>query len=114
MKKLNARIEHELTMHFAELYHKGSTYIATFKLLQWFEKDGGKITQAFFKREIFERWFEYMEVENDDEDWQLSVINVLSDHSVKKPEGYILFQNSSLYINSQSENNEDEDEDESE
>lgn len=114
MKKLNARIEHELTMHFAELYHKGSTYIATFKLLQWFEKDGGKITHAFFKREIFERWFEYMEVENDDDDWQLSVINVLSDHSVKKPEGYILFKNTSLYINSLSEDSEDEDEDEDE
>ncbi|MEI7269641.1 hypothetical protein [Pectobacterium versatile] len=114
MMKLNPRIQHELTMKFAELYHKGSTYIPTFMLLQWFQKDGGKITQAFFKREIFNRWYEYLDVEDAEEIFPLSVLNVLSDHSVKKPEGYILFQNTFLYIPPQSLEEEEEEEEEEE
>lgn len=114
MIKLNPRITHDLTMHFAELYHKGSTYIPTFKLLQWFQKDGGRLTPAFFKREIFERWNEYLEVDNPEEDFPLAVLNVLSDHSVKKPEGYTIFQTKFLFIHPDSnylnENEEDDDE----
>lgn len=98
MIKINPRIQHDLTMHFAELYHKGSTYIPTFKLIQWFQKDGGRITPAFFKREIFARWYEYLEDDNAEEDFPLAVISVLSDHSVKKPEGYTIFQTSYYFI----------------
>ncbi|MDU1090598.1 MAG: hypothetical protein E7A42_12670 [Leclercia adecarboxylata] len=113
MMKLNPRINHDLTMHFAELYHKGSTYIPTFKLLQWFNKDGGRLTPAFFKREIFARWVEYMEFDNADalEECSLGVISVLSDHSVKKPEGYTIFQQEYVFIEPNSSATEDEDED---
>ncbi|WP_370560634.1 hypothetical protein [Edwardsiella tarda] len=108
MIKINPRITHELTMHFAELYHKGSTYIPTFKLLQWFQKDGGRITPAFFKREIFGRWNEYLDVDNYEDDFPLSVLNVLSDYSVKKAEGYIIFQTNFLFITPNSEEDEEE------
>ncbi|WP_312315313.1 hypothetical protein [Atlantibacter sp.] len=103
MKKLNPRIEHELTAHMAEIYHKGSTYIPLFKLLHWFDKDGGKITQAFFRREIFSRWQNYLEVDDHTEEFPLSVLSVLSDHSVKKAEGYTIFNTRYLYIDSSDE-----------
>lgn len=100
MMKLNPRINHEITTHLAEIYHKGSTYIPTFKLLHWFNKDGGRLTPAFFKREIFGRWNEYMEFDmvSPDEPCELGVIQVLSDHSVKKPEGYTIFQAGYVFI----------------
>ncbi|KMJ45130.1 hypothetical protein AB204_10555 [Xenorhabdus khoisanae] len=114
MKKTNPRIEHEITTHLAEIYHKGSTYIPLFKILHWFEKDGGKITKAFFIKEIFSRWADYLGKDDHTVDFPISVINVLSDHSVAKPEGYIIFQNSFLYINADSKKEEDIEEDDDE
>lgn len=111
MMKLNPRINHDLTMHFAELYHKGSTYIPTFKLLQWFQKDGGRITPAFFRREIFGRWNEYLEVDDPEEDFPLGVLSVLSDHAVKKAEGYTIFQTKFLFIAPDSDYLEEEEDD---
>ncbi len=116
MIKINQRIQHELTMHFAEIYHKGSTYIATYKLLQWFGKDGGKITTAFFKREIFSRWFEYLELEDEERnsEFNLSVLMVKTDYSVNKPEGFTIFRDGFLYINSSDSEEQDLEDDESE
>lgn len=116
MVKLNPRIQYDLTMHFAEIYHKGSTYIPTFKLLQWFRKDGGKITKAFFEREIFSRWYEYLELEDDarNEEFGLSVLQVMTDYTVTKPEGFTIFRNGFLYINSLDGKTQDTEVDESE
>ncbi|HEM6868956.1 TPA: hypothetical protein U2I64_001633 [Providencia stuartii] len=116
MVKLNPRIQHDLTMHFAEIYHKGSTYIPTFKLLQWFGKDGGKITKAFFTREIFSRWYEYLELEDEarQKEFRLSVLQIMTDYTVTKPEGFTIFREGFLYIDSSNNDTQDQEDDDSE
>lgn len=93
MKRFDSSL---LDQHLAEIYHTGSTKIATWQLLHWFGKDGGRLTKAFFRDEIVSRWDEYWGDETPPP--ELSVLAVRVDYGVSKPAAFIIFQNNFLFV----------------
>jgi hypothetical protein len=90
-----------LKQRLIQVYHTGSTRIEMWEMLDWFNRDGGKITKALFRDEVFPLWSEIWE--SDDEVPELAVLRVYADHTVVKPTAYIIFQKSYLFLGESSE-----------
>lgn len=91
--KLKRIHEELLEDRLSQIYHTGSTTISTWELLHWFQKDGGRITKAFFRDEIVSRWQDFYE----DDAPELSVLTVRADYNVTKPSAYIVFRDDFLF-----------------
>jgi hypothetical protein len=91
-------------LHFAELYHTGSTVIPAWKILHLFEKDGGRVTKAFFRDEIFSLWGGYIsEVEN----IHITVNVIRAGHGVLKPAAYLLTRDDFRYTSTDDDSTDD-------
>lgn len=92
-------------LHFAELYHTGMSLIPAWKLLHMFAKDGGRVTKAFIRDEIFSLWSDYIsEIDN----IHITVNLVRADHGVSKPAAYLLTRDDFRYTFTDSEEEDDE------
>ena len=90
-----------LKQRLTQIYHTGSTRIEMWEVIDWFDRDGGKVTKALFRDEIFPMWKEIWD--SDDDVPELSVLKVNADHSVTKPTAFIIFQKQYVFFEEDSE-----------
>lgn len=91
-----------LKQRLAQIYHTGSTRIEMWEVIDWFNRDGGKITKALFRDELFPIWKEEI-WDSDNDAPELSVLRVYADHSVTKPTAFIIFQKQYIFFEEESE-----------
>lgn len=98
MLKFHSRLLEE---RFAQLAYTGTTKLSLWEVLNWFDKDGGRITKSFWSKEVYSEWLDYCGEDN--EVPHFSVVREFSELGMTKPSTFILYLNDNYFTSSEEE-----------